>query len=544
VIGAARGATVAAVRVEESNRRGRRRWLVTAALVLGGMLAMPASAAAATYPDAVLLVSGFDTASPFSTPDPSCDGQEGPEWDPVGGIAKTLKPAGLNVFTAPVRQTGEPLLPPCAGPGELLPPDTAVINSNGETDANGQALANLIGFLRDSYGVERLQIVGHSDGGLWSRSAITQDGAYTGVEVRSLTTLGTPHTGSLVADLAIQLNGGQCDFSNEIEQLICDGVVDVAQVMLKDLGQVATSELTNGFLTGWNSKQRIGSCPVTGIAGDHVGIDLAGYRYYTPNDGAVGLASALGEVSKNIDGSPIPAPGIPAFHQGGTYDVVHGEVVSFLSAQNLLNTQAISDEVRDTVIANAANTTPCNVGAGEREPGTTRLGLPLYRLDAPNRRGRLPRPDDGEYVAAKRGVGIKCGRGTSLDPIVYRGDPRIQLFDAFDCDKRLRVTKSGGNGTAARGKARRGGGAVLLDHAARNRVILEVDGAEVRTRLRGAKVRKLRVTAWAGGRRQRLTLDRKGNATLPDADKRTWLRIRARTKPGWVVSTANTTVSR
>jgi triacylglycerol lipase len=537
-------ATVAAVPDEGSNRRGRRRWLVIAALALGGMLAMPASAAAATYPDAVLLVSGFDTASPFTTPDPSCDGKEGPEWDPVGGIAKTLKPAGLDVFTAPVRQTGGSLLAPCSGAGELVPPDTAVINSNGETDANGNALANLIGFLRDAYGVERLQIVGHSDGGLWSRSAITQDGAYTGVEVRSLTTLGTPHTGSLVADLAIQLNGGQCDFSNEIEQLICDGVVDVAQLMLKDLGQVATSELTNGFLTGWNPKQRIGSCPVTGIAGDHVGIDLPGLEYYTPNDGAVGLASALGEASTNIDGSPIPAPGIPGFRQGGTYDVVHGEVVSFISAQNLLNTQAISDEVRDTVIANAANTTPCNVGAGEREPGATRLGLPLYRLDASNRRGRLPPPDDGEYVAAQRGVGVNCGRGTSLEPTVYRGDRRIQLFDTFDCDKHLRVTKSGGNGTSARGKAGRSRGAVLLDHAERNRVLLEVDGAEVQIKVRGAKTRNLRVTAWAGGRRQRLKLDRKGRATLPDADKRTSLRIRARTKPGWVVSTTTTTLSR
>jgi triacylglycerol lipase len=537
-------ATVAAVPDEGSNRRGRRRWLVIAALVLGGMVAMPASAAAATYPDAVLLVSGFDTASPFTTPDPSCDGKEGPEWDPVGGIAKTLKPAGLDVFTAPVRQTGEPLLQPCSGAGELVPPDTAVIDSNGETDANGKALANLIGFLRDAYGVERLQIVGHSDGGLWSRSAITQDGAYTGVEVRSLTTLGTPHTGSLVADLAIELNGGQCDFSNEIEQLICDGVVDVAQLMLKDLGQVATSELTNGFLTGWNPKQRIGSCPVTGIAGDHVGIDLPGLEYYTPNDGAVGLASALGEASTNIDGSPIPAPGIPGFRQGGTYDVVHGEVVSFISAQNLLNTQAISDEVRDTVIANAANTTPCNVGAGEREPGATRLGLPLYRLDASNRRGRLPPPDDGEYVAAQRGVRVSCGRDTSLEPTVYRGDRRIQLFDTFDCDKHLRVTKSGGNGTSARGKAGRSRGAVLLDHAERNRVLLEVDGAEVQIKVRGAKTRNLRVTAWAGGRRQRLKLDRKGRATLPDADKRTSLRIRARTKPGWVVSTATTTLSR
>jgi len=512
-------------------------------LAIGGMLAIPASAPAATYPDAVLLVSGFDTASPFTTPDPSCDGKEGPEWEPAGGIAKTLKPAGLNVFTAPVRQTGGSLPPPCSGAGELLPPDSAVIDSNGETDANGMALANLIAFLHDSYGVDRLQIVGHSDGGLWSRSAITQDAAYAGLDIVSLTTLGTPHTGSMVADLAIQLNGGKCDFSNEIEQFICDGVVDVAELMLEDLGQVGTAELTNGFLTGWNPKQRIGSCPVTGIGGNHVGFGIPLLRYYTPSDGAVGIASALGESALDFDGSTIPAPGIPNFHQGGTYDVVHGDSLSFIFAQNLLNTQAISNEVRDTVIANATGATPCNVGAGEREPDTTRLGLPLYRLDPPNRRGRLPRPDDGEYVAAQDGVEVKCGQAP-LDPSLHPGSDRIRLFETFDCDQHLRVAQGGSKAATARAKARRRGMALLLDRAERNSVVLEVDGADARIAVRGAKVRKLRVTAWANGERERLALDGDGNATLPDADTRTWLRIRARTKPGWAVATSTTALSR
>jgi pimeloyl-ACP methyl ester carboxylesterase len=442
-----------------------------------------------------------------------------------------------------VRQTGEPLVAPCTGPGEAAPPDTAVINSNGELDDNGLALANLIGFMRDTYGVEKLHLVGHSDGGLWSRSAITQDGGYIGLEVLSLTTLGTPHTGSLVADLAINLDGGKCDFANEIEQLICESVVEVADLMLKDLGKVATTELTNGFLTGWNPKQRIGSCPVTGIAGNHVGFSIPLLGYYTPSDGAVGLSSALGESALAIDGSTIPAPGIPNFKQGGTYDVVHGLGLDFLDPANLLNTPAVSSKVRDTVLAAATNTTACNTSLGEREPGETRLGLPLFRLDAPNRRGRLPRHDSGELVAAKSNVELSCG-GTELEATAHCGDPRLAIFETSGCEKRLRATKGGSATAAGRGGRKRPAKAVLVDHAERNQVLVTVDGSEIQISITGPKVRRLRAVIWSGAERRRLDLDAEGRATLPEGDELTPLRIRARTKPGGVVSSASTTLSR
>jgi triacylglycerol lipase len=526
------------VRAERATGRGRR-WWIALALALAGMLAATTSAQAATYPEAVLMVSGFDTASPFSTPDPNCNGKEGPEWSPAGGIAQTLKPAGLDVFTAPVRQTGEPLLAPCTGPGEAAPPDSAVINSNGELDANGQALANLIGFMRHTYGVEKLHLVGHSDGGLWSRSAITQDSGYAGLEVLSLTTLGTPHIGSLVADLAINLDGGKCDFTNKIEQLICESVVGVADLMLKDLGKVATTELTNGFLTGWNPKQRIGSCPVTGIAGNHVGFSIPLLGYYTPSDGAVGLSSALGESALAIDGSTIPAPGIPNFKQGGTYDVVHGLGLDFLDPANLLNTQAVSNEVRDTVLAAATNTTACNIGAGERDPVEVSHGLPLYRLVAPNRRGRLPRADAGELIAAKSGVELSCA-GTKLEATAHRGDPRLALFETSACDKRPRVANGAKRGARSRRRAK----AVLVDHAERNQVTVTIEGTDAQIDVQGPRVRRLRAVIWSGGQRERLALDRDGSATLPEGVERTWLRIRAKAKPGGTVASGTTLLSR
>ena len=505
-----------------------RRTIVAVAVCAGGAFALPASASAATYPEAVLLVSGFDTASPYTTPDPSCNGKEGPEWSLPDGIATTLKGAGLNVFTAPVQQAKEPLPPQCAGPGELLPPSTTVINSNGEVDDNGKALASLIGFMRAEYGVQKLHLVGYSDGGLWSRSAITQDSAYEGVEVLSLTTLGTPHTGSLVADLAIQLNGGKCDFSG-YEQLICDAVISAVQVMVTELGKVATAELTNGFLTPWNRQQQIGSCPVAGIAGDAVGFNIPLLQYYTPSDGAVGLGSALGEKTLAIDGSTIPAPGIPNFIQGGTYDVVHTPSLSFYSAHNLLNTAAISSEVTTRVQSAASNTMPCNVaGEAAPDPAPTEVGVPLYRLNPANRRGLLPRPDDGELVAAKPGVKLKCG-GAAIDSVIFRGNDGISVFETSGCEKRMRV----------KGKRRR----ALLMAAARSSATLTVHGDEAQVELGGPKVRRLRVIAFGGGERQRLALDEDGTATLPDSELR-WVRIRAVTKPGGVIATGSALLPR
>jgi pimeloyl-ACP methyl ester carboxylesterase len=502
--------------------------LVAAAIAAGIVLGVPAGATAATYPEAVLLVSGFDTASPYSSPDPSCNGKEGPEWSLPGGVGTTLKAAGMNVFTAPIQQAQEPLLPPCTGPGELLPPTTTVINSNGEVDANGKALASLIGFLRDEYGVQKLHLVGYSDGGLWSRSAITQDAGYQGVDILSLTTLGTPHTGSLVADLAIELNGGKCDFSNSIEQLICNAVISAVQVMVNDLGKVATQELTNGFLTPWNKQQRIGACPVTGIGGNAVGFNIPLLQYYTPNDGAVGTGSAHGEKTLAIDGSTIPAPGIPNFIEGGTYDVVHSPSLSFYSIANLLNTAAISNEVRTRIHNASSNTTPCNTSqSADPAPGPTEVSIPLYRLEAPNRRGRLERPDDGALVAAKPGVKVECG-GTKLDSLIYRSADGVTFLDATGCDKKMRV----------KGKRRR---ALMLD-VSRNTAAVSVDAdGAAELSVDGPRVRGLRAVVRSGG--HRVELSPAEPETLPDAEL-TWVRVRAKTKPGGELASGHALIPR
>ena len=66
-----------------------------------------------------MLVSGFTTSTPFSTPDPSCAGKEGDTWDV--SVAPALKAAGYPVFTAPEGPSSDGNAPgnapsPCVAP--------------------------------------------------------------------------------------------------------------------------------------------------------------------------------------------------------------------------------------------------------------------------------------------------------------------------------------------------------------------------------------------------------------------------------------------
>ncbi len=496
-------------------------------------LAIASTASAApSYPEAVVLVSGFDTQTPFTTPDPSCNGKEGEAWDPPTGVAAALKAAGKKVFTAPVRQGGSNGLTPC-DPDGPPPPQSDYIDSNGEVDANGAALAGLLAFLRDNYGVQRVELVGHSDGGLWSRSAITQNGTYTGVSILSLTTLGTPHTGSFIADLAIDTEGAKCESESELLRLLCLALRTSVEAIIDDIGQTATEELTNDFLATWNPHQTIGKCPVTGIAGTFVGGDggEAPYPYYVPDDGLVGEASALARSAKDIDGHTIPAPPIPNFRVGGTYPVVHGASMKYLSKESLLNTEAISDKVVE-IVGEAQPSGPlCNVASGATASvvhAPLSLRLPLTRLVLPTRGGYLPVPNKEDAVVVRRGFHLTCGAHGALPLAPLLGDERLRIGQALTCTRRL----------LAHGGKKARGGALLIRRDPRHDVILRLRGDWVRLRVRGPRPQAIWVLLDGRGKWTPLHLDRAGRAALPSGASRSALRIRVRPRPGGPIWTA------
>jgi triacylglycerol lipase len=464
---------------------------------------------------AVVLVSGFDTTTPFSTSAPSCAGQEGETWSPPTGVAAALKQAGYTVFTAPTLQSETTPPAPCLGQGQVAPPAAATIDTNGDIDANGRALIALFQFLATNYGVTSVQLVGHSDGGLWSRSAIAQMDANAGdpLTVQSLTTMGTPHTGSFGADLAVTLNDGSCDLSNEIEQLICEGMLDVIQAEFGDLGAATIEQLTSSFLQGWNQKQAIG-CPVGVLGGTYVDVPLPGYRYYDPNDGIVGIASAHAKAATSILGQPIPAPGFPTTG-GASFPVVHSSVLSFLSANDLLNQAGISATVLEYV-KGGATSRPCVVAGAPRSPTTAEgprsaiIGFQSFEAPAD---GKLSRPLAGQAVVLGRGAGLRCA-GRPIAAIPLLGSRRARV--AFPrCKRTLRV--EGGRALALRPDRRR---ALLAHH----------DGTRLRIALKGPALRGLRVQARAGKRWR--AVEPRGVTRLAAARGRVTVRATGRTRAG------------
>ena len=220
---------------------------------------------------------------------------------------------------------------------------------------------------------------------------------------------------------------------------------------------------------------------------------------------------------------------------------MHSGAVKKLSPNNLLNTQAISDRVAEIVGATPAAGPLCNVlaasGRGGRASSVIRTRLPLNLIEAPSRRGRLPRPGTEDVVVAQRGVRVHCGGRSKLDLTPLFGDQRLLSASPAGCESQIRVRER----EATRGSGRPQ--AVLLRSHPRNDVLLKVAGNRVRIRVRGPRVRHLRAKVRSEGGWRRLKLDQAGRGELPSTGGRVDLRIRANTNPGQRIASATAALS-
>ena len=325
-----------------------RRLLAVVCLLLAGC-AGNSTTGAGSGSRAVVIVSGLASTSPFTTPENACvTGLPAGSADTA--IRDHLLGKGRTVYTAPTMagrgqvhdQTGFGAFSSCPAPL----PGAMTVDTSGSIDLAGEHLARFIEFLHTDKGVDEVDLVGHSMGGLYARSAIRAL-ATTGspVKVRSLVTVGTPWQGSYLTDYA----NGSVPLADCVGDQFCETQM---RGYVKDVAQVYPSgsahELGANYLTGpngWNEFQAgvLDAIPVTLIGGNHFMRQGAAAQQVWPNDGIVALRSAL---AVDVDDSVLPHRRCYAF------DATHSDYVSMIA--NLPRDTALTWDPRVLDAVNAA----------------------------------------------------------------------------------------------------------------------------------------------------------------------------------------------
>ncbi|MCI4676891.1 esterase/lipase family protein [Candidatus Mycolicibacterium alkanivorans] len=293
----------------------------------------------------MVIVSGGDATSPFTTPDQACaTGLAAGNSDTA--LREYLLKQGYAVYTSPATagrgqvtdQTG-------FGPFGMCPvtlPENMTVNSTGSIDTAGEHLARFLDWLHTDKGVNEVDFVAHSMGGLYSRAAVrVLTSTNSPVKVRSLTTIGTPWQGSYLSDYGNGLmpltdclgdkfcETGMKGFADEVRQLMAGSGREVNQAFL--MGKDGWNEFQSGVLD---------KIPVVLIAGKKFTKDGQVNPAVWPNDGFVALQSAL---AKSISDPVLPQ------RRCYTFDDVHSIYVANLAGLDWKTALTWDPQVFDVV---------------------------------------------------------------------------------------------------------------------------------------------------------------------------------------------------
>ena len=248
----------------------------------------------------VVIVSGGDSISPFTTPESACS------TGLAAGNTNTALRAHLldrdmAVFTAAVNVRDEVVVD--SAPGEFgafggcppQPPVECTVNSRNDVDRAGRRLANLVEMLHERHAVHTVDLVGHSNGGTFARAAIrVLKESNSAVRVGSLVTLGSPWHGSVPTRI----------ICGELPLEICRGDARCLAMHAGMAAEIAAAgdvplapENTRGFMDGpdgWNSRQIgvLADVPTLLVAGGGLALD-GGDPEVWPFDGLVSRHSGL-----------------------------------------------------------------------------------------------------------------------------------------------------------------------------------------------------------------------------------------------------------
>ncbi|MEC9323603.1 MAG: hypothetical protein VYB90_07190 [Actinomycetota bacterium] len=311
---------------------------------------------------AAVIVSGGDATSPFTTPDQACaTGLAAGNTDTA--LREYLLDKGLTVYTSPamagrgqvVDQTGFGAFGVCP----VTLPENMTVNSTGSIDTAGEHLARFLTWLHTEKGVNEVDLVGHSMGGLYSRAAIrVLVSTDSPVRVRSLTTLGTPWQGSYLSDYA----NGLIPLSDCLSDEFCESAMKDMKTEVQRLMAGSGREVNQAYLmgeNGWNEFQ-------SGVL-DQIPVVLIGGKKFTkqgpvnsavwPNDGLVALQSALA--------ADIGDPVLP-HRRCHVFDDTHSIYVSNLADLDWQTALTWDPEVLDAVHA-AIENAPAALDGPNRE---------------------------------------------------------------------------------------------------------------------------------------------------------------------------------
>jgi triacylglycerol lipase len=277
----------------------RRIAIVVTAVSLLLFTASPATAPADPLPDrAVVVVSGGNAVSPFTTPDQACaTGLAAGNTDTA--MRGYLLGQGYTVYTSPAMAGRGPVADQggfgAFGDCAVTLPDVMTVDSTGDIDLAGEHLARFLTYLHTDRGVDEVDVVGHSMGGLYARAAIRvlqQTGSP--VHIRSLTTVGTPWQGSYVSDYA----NGITPLSDCLGDAFCEKAMTGTKAEVLRLMSGSGREVNQGYLMGaggWNEFQAgvLDAIPVVLIGGDRFTKPGAVNPTVWPNDGFVETSSEL-----------------------------------------------------------------------------------------------------------------------------------------------------------------------------------------------------------------------------------------------------------
>ena len=281
--------------------------LVGLTMVLGvnpSMASSPAVAVAPKQSRAVVLVSGGATRSPFTTPTQACKDSDGflAAGNTFSALRNFLLGKGKQVFTAPVmdnwgvvQEAPNDTVGPFAQCPQPLPASMTIV-STGDWNAGGERLVRFLEYLNTRYGITDVDLVGHSNGGMWSRAAIkVLKDINSSIMVRSLITLSTPHTGAIPPRF----------YAKEIDLSACKGIAFCEQsvrgwkVLVKRVDKGLSALNTVWYTTGpggWNAAQAgaLQGIPVTLMGGSYFQA-AGGDPTLLPYDGTVSRYSAFAQ---------------------------------------------------------------------------------------------------------------------------------------------------------------------------------------------------------------------------------------------------------